>query len=91
MKQEHLYQELKNLSEKLGIRVTEKSFRNIAAGIRFQSGLCRIRGKDRFIMDRNISLSQKNELLAECLAAMPLENIYIVPALREYLEKYKGK
>jgi len=90
MKPEQIYQELKDLAEKLGIKVAEKSFRNIAAGIHFQSGLCKIREKDMYIMDRNLSLSQKNEILAECLAGMDYENIYMVPALREFLDKHRG-
>lgn len=91
MKPEQIYQGLKELAEKLGIKVTEKSFRNVAAGIHFQSGLCKVREKDVYIMDRNLPFSQKNEVLAECLTGMDYENIYMVPALREFLDKNRGR
>ena len=87
MKPEELYQDLKEIAGKLGITVIEKSFRN--TGIQVQSGLCKVRGDVLFIMDKNIPVSEKNMVLGTSLAHMPLEEIYMVPMLREFIHKRK--
>jgi hypothetical protein len=38
-------------------------------------------------MDKNLPVRQKAELLAECLRDRPLDEIYLVPAVRNYLER----
>ena len=87
MKPEQIYQELKELAEKLGIPVSEQNFR--ATGVKAKSGLCKIKGKRLFIMDKHKSVSKKIRILAAQLAKMPHEDVFIVPAVRELLEKYK--
>ena len=86
MKPEQLYQHLKELAEKLGIIVSEQNLR--VTGIKAKSGLCTIKGKKFFIMDKHKSINKKNKILAECLGKMPYEDIYIIPAVREHLDKY---
>jgi hypothetical protein len=87
MKPIQLYQELTNLAEKIGLQVSEQNFRT--AGIRVRSGFCRVKEQDCCIIDKHIKLNNKIEVLAECLNEMPLENIFILPAVREYLESQK--
>jgi hypothetical protein len=87
MKPEQLYQELKNVSEKLGLHVTEQNFRT--AGIHVKSGFCKVKGQDYCIIDKHIKLNHKVEVLAECLSQMPHESIYAIPAVREYLDHFK--
>ncbi len=70
----------------MGITVIEHSFRT--AGLRVQSGLCKIKGKPHFIMDKHKSIYQKNEILASCLGELPHEDVFIVPAVRDFLKKY---
>lgn len=86
MKPEKTYQDLKELAEKLGVTVSEQNLRS--TGIKVKSGLCKVKGKNIFIIDKNISFQDKNEILASCLSKMPREDIFIVPALREYLDSY---
>ncbi len=88
MKPEHIYQDLNELAEKLGITVSEQNLR--MAGVKVKSGLCTVKGKKLFIMDKHKSIHEKNELLASCLSKMPNEEIYIVPAVREFLYKCSG-
>lgn len=88
MKADKIYRELKTLAEKLDITVAEKNFRN--TGIKVKSGLCKVKDKDFFYMDKHLSIYRKNQNLAECLAQMPLDNMYIVPFIRDYLEKHSG-
>ena len=84
MKPESLYQELIALAEKLGITVLEHNFRK--AGIKVESGLCKIKGNQHFVLDK--TTHEKNEILASCLTKMPHENMYVFPALRDFLDKH---
>ncbi len=85
MKAEQLYTHLKELSENLGVTVAEHSFRQ--TGIKAKSGLCKVKGKQMFIVNKHVSLHQKNKKLLACLRKMPYEDIYVLPAIRERLEK----
>ena len=81
MKPEQVYSELIDLAEKLKITVKEHNFKK--SGIHVSSGLCKIRGRDFFIMDKHKKLKEKIEILSECLSAMDHEEIFVVPAVRE--------
>ncbi len=85
MKTTQLYQHLKEAAERLDISVSEQNLR--ATGVNAQSGLCRVKGKAVFIMDKHLPVRRKTEILADCLREMPLEDIYLVPAVRNFLEK----
>ena len=85
MKSTQLYQHLKEVAEKVDIAVSEQNLR--ATGVNAKSGLCRVKGKQMFIMDKHLPIRQKVEALAECLREVPLDDIYLVPAVRNYLEQ----
>lgn len=87
MKPEQLYHELKQLAEKLGVQVSEQNFRT--TGIRVRSGACIVKDVPHCIIDKHLRLNRKVEILGECLSQMSLESIYIVPAVREYLDRFK--
>lgn len=89
MNRDQLYQDLKAAAEKLDISVAEKSFKNV--GFKVKSGLCTVRGKKIYVIDKNKSLNEKIELLGGCLARMPHERIYLVPFVREVLEAIKSQ
>ena len=85
MKPDQIYQELKDLAEKLEITVSEQNFRN--TGIKVRSGLCKVKGKNIFIMDKHKSIHKKIDALASQLTEFPHEDLYVMPAIREILEK----
>jgi len=89
MKPEQLYQELKDLAEKMDVTVSEQNLRT--AGIKVKSGLCTVKGTDMFIMSKHKSVKHKIKMLAAQLANMPHEDIFIVPAVREVLNTYAEK
>jgi len=89
MKPEQMYQHLKELAEKLHIAVLEQNLRN-APGIKVKSGLCTVKGEKRFIMDKRRPFYEKNEMLAACLGKMSHENVYVVPAVRDFIKKCSG-
>lgn len=78
-----MFHHLKEVAEKLGIRVVEKSFRNV--GVPVKSGLCRVRNRTLFILDRNIPLADKNQIMAEALSRLPHDTVFVMPEIRKYL------
>jgi hypothetical protein len=89
MKPEQLYQELINLAERLQITVSEQNLK--MSGFKVQSGLCKVRGQNVFVMDKHKPISEKIQILAAQLADTPHEDLYLMPAVRELLEKYGPK
>ena len=87
MKPDQLYHELKMLAEKLSLQVSEHNFK--PTGIHVRSGFCIVKGQPCCIIDKSLKISKKNEVLAECLCQMPHESVFVVPAVREYLEQVK--
>jgi len=88
MKPEQLYQELKHLAEKLNLQVLEQNFRT--TGIHVKSGYCKVKGKDHCIIDKHLRVNQKMEVLGECLSVLPHESVFAIPAVREYLDRFKA-
>ena len=86
METDQLLRHLKELAEKLNITVVEHSFRR--AGVPVKSGPCRIKGEAYFILDRNVKMIQKQRLLAEYLSTFSLEDMYVLPAVRDELDKF---
>jgi hypothetical protein len=87
MKPEQIYTDLIDLAEKLAVEVTEANLRK--SGIKIKSGFCRVRNQGRFIMDKHLALQRKIEVLAEYISTRDLEDVYVVPALRDILDRYK--
>lgn len=85
MKPENIYQALKDLAEKLDIGVSEQNLRK--TGIHVNSGLCKVKGEWVFVMDKHETIHNKIELLAACLGGMPTDDIYVVPAIREIIQR----
>ena len=81
MKNERLLSELINLSEQLGLEIREEKGD-------FNGGLCRIRNDNFIFLNRRHNLEKKIQVLAEALAAQPLEGRFLLPAVRDTLEKY---
>jgi hypothetical protein len=89
MKPDQVYQELIDLAERMQITVSEQNLRT--AGFKVQSGLCAVKGQNLYIMDKHKSIHKKINILAAQLAVMPHEDLYIIPAVRELLDKYSKK
>ena len=89
MNPDQLYQELIDLAERLQITVSEQNLK--ASGFKVKSGFCKVRGQNLFFMDKHKSTHEKIQILARQLADIPHDDLYIVPAVRELLEKYSAK
>jgi hypothetical protein len=53
------------------------------------SGLCRVEGKLHFLMDKHIKIREKSEILTQALSEFTIDDQYIAPAVREFIEKNK--
>ncbi len=71
------------------ITVSEQNLK--VSGIKVRSGLCTVKGQKLFVMDKHKSVHKKIKILAIQLAQIPHDEIYIIPAVRELLEKYARK
>jgi hypothetical protein len=94
VKPEKLYHELKDLAEKIGMRVSEQNFR-ITPGIRVKSGFCIVKDQECCIIDKHLRMNKKAEVMAECISQKltasgeSIETLFLVPAVREYMERFK--
>ena len=79
MKKEKLYIEFENLAEKLGLRV-------IKGKGDFQGGSCIIKDEKVIVVNKRKPIEQKLKILASCFNKIDLNGVYIVPALRAYIE-----
>lgn len=75
-----LLQECEALAEKLGVRVTRVDL----AGRR--GGLCTLRGERRMILDKRLDVKSQIELFCRAFARLPIEEIYVVPGLRDRID-----
>ena len=83
-----MYQHLKELTEKLDVRVSEQNLKK--TGPRIQSGFCKIKEKKIFIIDKHLPVHDKNIILAAFVADISNEEIYMMPAVREFIQKNTG-
>lgn len=81
MKPDQIYQHLVDLAEKLRVDVSVQNLK--ISGFPVKSGICRIKGKNRIVLDKHMSKDDQIDVLVDCLRAFPLDDIYIVPAIRD--------
>lgn len=81
MKPDQIYQHLVDLAEKLGIDVSVQNLK--ISGFSVKSGICRIKGKNRIVLDKHMSKDDQIDVMIACLRTFSLDDIYIVPAIRD--------
>ncbi len=89
MNADRLYEELKDLCERMGIEVSEQNFR--ATGIKARSGYCIFKGTPMFLIDKNKRLQRRIQILSEFLGSRITEDVFLVPAVREHLAKFQTR
>ncbi len=90
MQSDTLLNHMKDVAEKLGISVIERVLKK-ASGIHVRSGLCRVKGEDKFILEKKLSQRDKVELLADCICTLDTTGLFLVPKVRDYLTKHAKK
>ena len=85
MDDKKLMAQLEELAENLSIEVRYEAIRK--EGAFFKGGLCRVKGKDVLIVNSDASIGDKIQAFAKALRRFDLSQIYMRPALREFLTK----
>ena len=78
---------LESLAEQLRIPVTYAAL--ATEELPGRGGLCVIHGERRVIIERTLSTREKARLLAAGLAQFDLEDVFLLPAVREAIERVK--
>ena len=76
---------LEDLALKLGVEVVYEKLENrdfLATG-----GLCKVKGKYKIFIDRSETIERRTEILARALSSFDREDVYILPYIREILQK----
>mgnify|MGYP001363235203 CR=1 FL=1 len=82
MKNDKLYLEFENLAQKLGLRI-------LKGRGNFAGGTCIVNDEKVIVLNQMKPIEQRLKTLASSFLEWDLEKIYVVPALRSYIEKYK--
>ncbi len=77
--------DLTELAEKLDIQIVVKKIEES------NGGLCRLKNKMFLFINDDMTVKDKNILMAKEISKMDLGKIFIKPALRLFIEKYAQK
>ena len=83
---EALLDELKQLAERLGVKVREEVLLR-EVGYRVRSGSCRVRETRVILLDRALPTQAQIDILVDELSGQPLDEVFVSPALRRLLER----
>jgi hypothetical protein len=83
LKLEGLLSQLEELTESLGIKIRYEKI--VKEGSYFSGGLCKIKGEDVVIINSKAAVEDKIEILSDALRTFDLSQVFIKPAIREFL------
>ena len=78
-------EDLKAIASKLSIEIECRNLKDDE--FRFQSGLCKVNGKKMIILDERLPENEQVDIAIEALRKFNLNDFYIVPWVREQIEK----
>ena len=81
--EEGLLAQLEELTESIGVKIRYEKI--VKEGSFFSGGLCKIKGQDTIIINSKIGIEDKIDILANSLSSFDLSQVFIKPALREFL------
>jgi len=85
MKESAIFEDLEKIAVQHDIRITTANLKKYAYYMK--SGLCRVRGEYRVILDKHLHLSEKIDVLIDALQHFDVEAAPLDPILRRLLEK----
>ena len=80
-----VFEHLEDLAEKLGVEIVYEKLGG--EDFRVRGGLCKVRGRYKIFVDRSETIEGRIEILAKALSSLNTEGIYLLPQIREILEK----
>ncbi len=81
--EDFLLQQLENIAGQLGITIRYESLADEEISVR--SGSCKLLGRDLIIIDADLNSRLRASVLARELSAYNLEEMYILPGVREFI------
>lgn len=85
MKESLVMKDLESLADRLDIVVNSANLRKYSYGIK--SGLCRVNGAYRVILDKHLHLSEKIDVLVDALQELDISTDDLDPYLQRLLRK----
>jgi hypothetical protein len=85
MKMEPVLEDLEAAAHKLGVKVSYELIAETVAG----GGLCKVKGAWRVIIEKRGTAGEKAATLAKALAALDTEGVFLSPAARDMVDRYK--
>ena len=87
MKQDQIYQELIELLEKFNVSVSEQNFK--ATHTKTKGGFCIVKNEKFFILDKDLRINRKIDLMLDYIRTLSHEDMYVVPVVRALLKENK--
>ena len=84
MDPEPLVEQLELLAQKLGIEVRREPLEGFG-------GLCKLKGALVLFVDSNASVEEQAHVMCAALAKQNLGGVFIVPEVRDVLERYQTR
>lgn len=85
MKMEPVLEDLEAAAHKLGVKVSYELLTDSVAG----GGLCKVKGAYRVIIEKRGTAGEKAATLAKALAVLNTEEVFLSPAARDLVDRYK--
>lgn len=85
MTREELLIQLEELADRLNIQVRYESVKSEDPST--FGGYCRINDQHKIILHSKTSISRKIEIITDTLKRFDIDDVYLVPAVREHLMK----
>jgi hypothetical protein len=85
MRSSKILMELEALAEKLGIQVIYEKLSQS------RSGLCRLYDQHILFVERNLYEDEKVEVFVSALSRFPIENIAMLPGIRDLVMEYHSR
>lgn len=76
---------LEDLAFRLDIEIVYEKLREADSSI--EGGLCKVKGVYKIFMDPSAPIEAQIEILAQALSSFEIEEVYLLPFIREILEK----
>jgi hypothetical protein len=83
---EPVLEDLEGAANKLGVKVTYENLGDSVGG----GGLCKVNGIYRVIIEKRGTAGEKAATLAKALAALDTENVFLSPAARDLVDRYRA-
>ena len=91
MDEQFIIDQLEELAGRFGIQIRYEPIKQDEDLVRVVGGLCLLRGEYVLIIDSKAAMMDKIRTLAEAVKHFELDQVYILPALRELLDKIPVK